>query len=262
MAFGKRKKTKRRPGRAIRPQAPSRCRPGRTRTPRRATTSRARSTSRISTIPTVAAVGAAGPRFGARSRCPSRAGPGRGERGRRAERRVGGTPNGRFTIAAYAAPKSAGLWREVAAELADALRKDTAEGGHRERAVGPRGGGRRRGRGALHRRRRVSLDDPLRGQRPAANASSRLPSRRETRWRTPSSGAVTPRFRCARRCPVQLPEPMAAQLRAAAATGGQQAAGAAGWRTAPASGAAGRPRRAPQRPERRQCSSCARRSGG
>ena len=37
------------------------------------------------------------------------------------------TPNGRFTIAAYAAPKSAGLWREVATELADSLRKDTAE---------------------------------------------------------------------------------------------------------------------------------------
>jgi hypothetical protein len=36
------------------------------------------------------------------------------------------TPNGRFTIAAYAAPKSTGLWREVAAELSDALRKDVA----------------------------------------------------------------------------------------------------------------------------------------
>ena len=35
------------------------------------------------------------------------------------------TPDGRFTVAAYAAPKSAGLWREVAAELAEALRKDT-----------------------------------------------------------------------------------------------------------------------------------------
>ena len=34
------------------------------------------------------------------------------------------TPNGRFTIAAYAAPKTAGLWREVASELADSLRKD------------------------------------------------------------------------------------------------------------------------------------------
>ena len=36
------------------------------------------------------------------------------------------TANGRFTIAAYAAPKSTGLWREVASELADSLRKDTA----------------------------------------------------------------------------------------------------------------------------------------
>jgi hypothetical protein len=37
------------------------------------------------------------------------------------------TPNGRFTIAAYAAPKSPGLWREVAGELADSLRKDNAQ---------------------------------------------------------------------------------------------------------------------------------------
>lgn len=37
------------------------------------------------------------------------------------------TANGRFTIAAYAAPKSAGLWREVAAELAESLRKDSAK---------------------------------------------------------------------------------------------------------------------------------------
>jgi hypothetical protein len=37
------------------------------------------------------------------------------------------TPNGRFTIAAYAAPKTTGLWREVAGELAESLRKDVAE---------------------------------------------------------------------------------------------------------------------------------------
>jgi hypothetical protein len=37
------------------------------------------------------------------------------------------TPNGRFTIAGYAAPKTAGLWREVASELADSLRKDVAK---------------------------------------------------------------------------------------------------------------------------------------
>ena len=34
------------------------------------------------------------------------------------------TPNGRYTVAAYAAPKTGGLWREVVAELADSLRKD------------------------------------------------------------------------------------------------------------------------------------------
>src|ERR1700761_8267721 len=36
------------------------------------------------------------------------------------------TQNGRFTIAAYAAPKTGGLWREVAGELAASLRKDGA----------------------------------------------------------------------------------------------------------------------------------------
>ncbi|MBA0044873.1 DUF3710 domain-containing protein [Mycobacterium sp. NPDC050853] len=37
------------------------------------------------------------------------------------------TPNGRYSVAAYAAPKSTGLWREIAAELADSLRKESAE---------------------------------------------------------------------------------------------------------------------------------------
>lgn len=37
------------------------------------------------------------------------------------------TPNGRYTIAAYAAPKTGGLWREVAGELADSLRNDSAK---------------------------------------------------------------------------------------------------------------------------------------
>ena len=37
------------------------------------------------------------------------------------------TANGRFTIAAYAAPKTGGLWREVAGELADSLRQDSAK---------------------------------------------------------------------------------------------------------------------------------------
>jgi len=37
------------------------------------------------------------------------------------------TANGRYTVAAYAAPKTGGLWREVAGELAESLRKDGAE---------------------------------------------------------------------------------------------------------------------------------------
>jgi hypothetical protein len=37
------------------------------------------------------------------------------------------TANGRFTVAAYAAPKSEGLWRQVAGELADSLRRDAAQ---------------------------------------------------------------------------------------------------------------------------------------
>jgi uncharacterized protein DUF3710 len=37
------------------------------------------------------------------------------------------TANGRFTIAAYAAPKTGSLWREVAGELADSLRQDSAQ---------------------------------------------------------------------------------------------------------------------------------------
>jgi hypothetical protein len=37
------------------------------------------------------------------------------------------TPNGRFTIAAYAAPKTGSLWREVAGELAESLRNDSAQ---------------------------------------------------------------------------------------------------------------------------------------
>src|ERR1700730_10173433 len=34
------------------------------------------------------------------------------------------TPNGRVTVGAYAAPKTTGVWRVVAAEQADVLRKD------------------------------------------------------------------------------------------------------------------------------------------
>lgn len=37
------------------------------------------------------------------------------------------TPNGRYNVTAYAAPKTGSLWREVATEVADSLRKETSQ---------------------------------------------------------------------------------------------------------------------------------------
>ena len=134
------------------------------------------------------------------------------------------TPNGRFTIAAYAAPKTTGLWREVAGELADSLRKDSAkvsikDGPWGREVVGVASGvvrfigvdgyrwmvrcvvnGPHETIEALHEEARTALADTVvrRGDTP-------LPVR-------------TP-------LPVQLPEPMAEQLRDAAAA--QQASGQA-----------------------------------
>ncbi len=53
------------------------------------------------------------------------------------------TPNGRFTIAAYAAPKTAGLWREVAIGAGRLAAQGRPQGQHRGRPVGPRGRRRR-----------------------------------------------------------------------------------------------------------------------
>ena len=126
------------------------------------------------------------------------------------------TPNGRFTIAAYAAPKTGGLWREVAGELAESLRKDSAkvsikDGPWGREVVGTASGvvrfigvdgyrwmircvvnGAHETIDALDEEARAALADTVvrRGDTP-------LPVR-------------TP-------LPVQLPEPMAEQLRAAAA---------------------------------------------
>jgi hypothetical protein len=131
------------------------------------------------------------------------------------------TPNGRFTIAAYAAPKSGGLWRDVATELADSLRKDSVtvtiqDGPWGREVVGTASGvvrfigvdgyrwmircvvnGAHETIDALTNEAREALADTVvrRGNTP-------LPVR-------------TP-------LPVQLPEPMVAQLREAAAA--QQAA--------------------------------------
>jgi hypothetical protein len=126
------------------------------------------------------------------------------------------TPNGRFTIAAYAAPKTGGLWREVAGELAESLRNDSAkvsikDGPWGREVVGTASGvvrfigvdgyrwmircvinGPHETIDALDQEARAALSDTVvrRGDTP-------LPVR-------------TP-------LPVQLPEPMAEQLRAAAA---------------------------------------------
>jgi hypothetical protein len=126
------------------------------------------------------------------------------------------TPNGRFTIAAYAAPKTGGLWREVAAELAESLRNDSAQVSIKDgpwgiaagavRFIGVDGyrwmircviNGPHETMEALEREARAALADTVvrRGDTP-------LPVR-------------TPLI-------VQLPEPMAQQLREAAAA--QQAA--------------------------------------
>lgn len=133
------------------------------------------------------------------------------------------TANGRFTIAAYAAPKTGGLWREVAGELAESLRGDGAS---------------------------VSIQDGRWGREVVGTAAGvvRFIGVDGYRWMIrcvvngsiESIDALTEEARNAlldtviRRgdtplpvrtpLPVQLPEPMASQLREAAA--GQAAAGA------------------------------------
>ena len=140
------------------------------------------------------------------------------------------TPNGRFTIAAYAAPKTAGLWREVASELADSLRKDVPKVSIED---GPWG------------REVVGLAEAEQDQLPgvvrfigvdgyrwmircvvnaqqdkiaalAAEARNALADTVVRRGETPMP-VRTP-------LQVQLPEPMAAQLRAAAEQAAQQQA--------------------------------------
>jgi hypothetical protein len=125
------------------------------------------------------------------------------------------TPGGRFTIAAYAAPKSAGLWREVVTELAEALRKDTPnvsiENGPWGREVVGVGEGVVRFIGVDGYRWMIRC--VVNGTREsigalAAEARNALVDTVVRRGDTPLP-VRTP-------LPVQLPEPMAAQLRAAA----------------------------------------------
>ncbi|BBY97003.1 DUF3710 domain-containing protein [Mycolicibacterium fallax] len=137
------------------------------------------------------------------------------------------TPNGRFTVAAYAAPKSPGLWREVAAELADSLRADGAQvsiqSGPWGREVLGTAAGVVRFIGVDGYRwmiRCVVNGAPETVEALAAEARRALVDTVVRRGDQPMP-VRTP-------LPVELPEPMAAQLRAAAAQAAAAQAEAAG----------------------------------
>jgi Protein of unknown function (DUF3710) len=133
------------------------------------------------------------------------------------------TPHGRFTVAAYAAPKSPGLWREVASELADSLRKDNAqvsiESGPWGREVVGTGAGVVRFIGVDGYRwmiRCVVNGAPEAMANLVAEAREALSDTVVRRGDTPLP-VRTP-------LPVQLPEPMLEQLRQAAEQQAQMAA--------------------------------------
>src|SRR6201996_2218229 len=159
------------------------------------------------------------------------------------------TANGRFTIAAYAAPKTGGLWREVAGELAESLRNDGAEvaiqDGHWGREVVGTGSGVVRFIGVDGYRWMIrcvvngSIEsiDALTEQ--ARNALLDTVIRRGD---TPLP-VRTP-------LPVQLPEPMASQLRGAASRSRRRSLRSRTKKARPH-----RPSAAV--PQGRRCSSCA-----
>jgi Protein of unknown function (DUF3710) len=126
------------------------------------------------------------------------------------------TPNGRYTIAAYAAPKTTGLWREVAGELADSLRKDSAKVVIRDGPWGREVIG--TASGAVH---FIGVD----GYRwmircvvngPHETIDALIEEAREALADTVVRRGDTP-LPVRTPLPVQLPEPMAAQLQEAAA---------------------------------------------
>lgn len=132
------------------------------------------------------------------------------------------TANGRFTIAAYAAPKSPGQWREVAAELAEALRNDGAsvsiqDGPWGREVVGT-------GAGVV---RFIGVDGYRWMIRCVVNGIAESMDALVAEARTALTDAVVRRGETPlpARTPleVRLPEQLAAQLRAAAAQQQQQA---------------------------------------
>jgi Protein of unknown function (DUF3710) len=137
------------------------------------------------------------------------------------------TANGRFTIAAYAAPKTGGLWREVAGELADSLRNDGAsvtiqDGRWGREVVGTAAGV----------VRFIGVDGYRWMIRCVVNGSIETVDALTDEARHALLDTVVRRgdtpLPVRTPLPVQLPEPMATQLREAAAAqaaaGGQQVA--------------------------------------
>jgi Protein of unknown function (DUF3710) len=126
------------------------------------------------------------------------------------------TTHGRFTVAAYAAPKSSALWREVATELADSLRKDASEvriedgpWGREVVGVAPAGVVRFIGVDGYRWMIRCVVNGPQESiDALSEEAREALADTVVRRGDTPLP-VRTP-------LPVQLPEPLAAQLRAAA----------------------------------------------
>ncbi|WP_082929319.1 DUF3710 domain-containing protein [Mycobacterium sp. 852013-51886_SCH5428379] len=131
------------------------------------------------------------------------------------------TRNGRFTVAAYAAPKSTGLWREVAGELAESLRKDGAsvvieDGPWGREVVGTAAGV----------ARFIGIDGYRWMIRCVANGLSENIEALTAEVRDALRDTVVRRgetpLPVRTPLPVDLPEPMAAQLRAAAEQQAQQ----------------------------------------
>jgi hypothetical protein len=130
------------------------------------------------------------------------------------------TANGRYTVAAYAAPKTGGLWREVATELAESLRKDGAKVSIQDGPWGREVAG--VASGAV---RFIGVDGYRWMIRCVVNGTldsvdALAEEAREALADTVIRRGDTP-LPVRTPLPVQLPEPMAAQLREAAA---QQAA--------------------------------------
>jgi hypothetical protein len=126
------------------------------------------------------------------------------------------TANGRFTVAAYAAPKTGTLWREVAGELAESLRKDGAEVSIQDGRWGREVVG--TATGVV---RFIGIDGYRWMIRCVVNSSPEnidalTDEARETLVDTVVRRGETP-LPVRTPLPVQLPEPMASQLREAAA---------------------------------------------